>query len=111
MQRTGSMACLMYIPPGKRQVMTVNTADMFIQNMQPGLVEELSYVTVLANKTGRLILKVLDVEGRIAKTVVAQVNEGRQQLELNMADLHSGRYVLNAFSGDIFLKSLRFEKQ
>lgn len=84
---------------------------MFIQNMQPGLVEELSYVTVLANKTGRLILKVLDVEGRIAKTVVAQVNEGRQLLELNMADLHSGRYVLNAFSGDIFLKSLRFEKQ
>jgi len=84
---------------------------MLIQNIQPGLVDESSYVTVLANKAGRLILKVLDVDGRIAKTVVAQINEGRQQLELNMTDLSSGRYVLNAFSGDIFLKSLRFEKQ
>lgn len=91
--------------------MTANTQDMYIQHMQPGLVGELGYVTVLAHKTGRLVLKVLDVEGRIAKTVVAQVNEGRQQLELNMADLHRGRYVLNAFSGDIFLKSVRFEKQ
>ncbi len=91
--------------------MTANTHDMLIQNIQPGLVDESSYVTVLANKAGRLILKVLDVDGRIAKTVVAQINEGRQQLELNMTDLSSGRYVLNAFSGDIFLKSLRFEKQ
>lgn len=84
---------------------------MSIQNIQPGLAGELGYITVLANKTGRLVVKVLDVEGRIAKTMVAQVNEGRQQLELNMADLHNGRYVLNAFSGDIFIKSVRFEKQ
>ena len=84
---------------------------MYIQNLQPGLVDNLSYVTILADKTGKLILKVLDIDGRIAKTVVANINEGKQQLELNMADLHSGRYVLNAFSGDIFLKSMRFVKQ
>ncbi|MBI2272525.1 MAG: hypothetical protein EPO58_03145 [Chitinophagaceae bacterium] len=84
---------------------------MHIQNLQPGLVEELSYMTVMADKTGRLVFKVLDMDGRIAKTMVAQVNEGRQQLALNMADLHSGRYVINAFSGDIFIKSIRFEKQ
>ena len=84
---------------------------MHIQNLQPGLVDNLSYVTILADKTGKLILKVLDIDGRIAKTVVANINEGKQQLELNMADLHSGRYVLNAFSGDIFLKSMRFVKQ
>ncbi len=84
---------------------------MHIQNLQPGLVDNLSYVTILADKTGKLILKVLDIDGRIAKTVVANINEGRQQLELNMADLHSGRYVMNAFSGDTFLKSIRFVKQ
>lgn len=84
---------------------------MHIQNLQPGLVEERSYVTVMADKVGRLVLKVLDMDGRIAKTVVAQINEGRQQLELNMGDLNSGRYVMNAFSGDIFIKSIRFEKQ
>lgn len=84
---------------------------MHIQNLQPGLVEERSYVTVMADRVGRLVLKVLDMDGRIAKTMVAQVNEGRQQLELNMGDLNSGRYVMNAFSGDIFIKSIRFEKQ
>jgi hypothetical protein len=65
----------------------------------------------MANKTGRLILKVLDIEGRIAKTVVANIDEGRHQLELNMGDLNSGRYVMNAFSGDTFIKSIRFVKQ
>lgn len=84
---------------------------MYIQNLQLGLVENMSYVTVMANKTGRLILKVLDVEGRVAKTVVAQINEGKQQLELNMGDLNTGRYVMNAFSGDIFIKSIKFDKQ
>ena len=79
---------------------------MYIQNLQLGLIENMSYVTVMANKTGRLILKVLDVEGRLAKTVVANINEGKQQLELNMEDLNSGRYVMNAFSGDIFIKSI-----
>ncbi len=84
---------------------------MYIQNLQPGLVDNLSYVTVMANKTGRLILKVLDIEGRIAKTVVANIDEGKHQLELNMEDLNSGRYVMNAFSGDTFIKSIRFVKQ
>ncbi|MEO8173389.1 MAG: hypothetical protein ABI581_09910 [Sediminibacterium sp.] len=84
---------------------------MYIQNLQPGLIDNLSYVTVMANKTGRLILKVLDIEGRIAKTVVANINEGKHQLELNMGDLNSGRYVMNAFSGDTFIKSIRFVKQ
>lgn len=84
---------------------------MYIQNLQPGLIDNLSYVTVMANKTGRLILKVLDLEGRIAKTVVANIDEGKHQLEVNMGDLNSGRYVMNAFSGDTFIKSIRFVKQ
>jgi hypothetical protein len=85
-------------------------SSMYIQNLHPGLVENMSYVTVLAHKNGRLVFKVLDVEGRLAKTVVANVNEGKQQLELNMGDLNTGRYVLNAFSGDTFIKSIRFDK-
>ncbi len=84
---------------------------MYIQNLQPGMVETMSYVTVMADKTGRLVLKVLDIEGRIAKTMEANVNEGKQQLELNLGDLVSGRYVMNAFSGGNFIKSIRFVKQ
>jgi hypothetical protein len=84
---------------------------MYIQNLQLGLVSDMSYMTVLAHKTGRLVIKVLDVEGRLAKTVVANINEGKQQLELNMGDLNTGRYVMNAFSGDTFIKSIKFDKQ
>lgn len=84
---------------------------MYIQNAAQGPVQELSYLTVMANTAGKLILKVLDIEGRMAKTVVAQINEGKQQLELNMADLRSGLYVINAFCGDMFINSFRFIKQ
>ncbi|HVZ26198.1 MAG TPA: hypothetical protein VG842_09095 [Sediminibacterium sp.] len=84
---------------------------MFIQHLQPGLVDKLSYVTVLSDTNGRLTMKVLDTEGRIAKTLTAMVRAGRQQLELPMEDLHSGAYVLNAFSGGHFIKSFRFQKQ
>jgi len=84
---------------------------MYIQNLQLGLMSDMSYMTVLAKKTGRLVLKVLDVEGRLAKTVVANIDEGKQQLELNMGDLNTGRYVMNAFSGDTFIKSIKFDKQ
>lgn len=84
---------------------------MYIQNLQLGLLEDMSYVTVLANHTGRLVLKVLDVNGRLAKTVVAKVSQGKQQLAFNMGDLNTGRYVMNAFSGDTFIKSIKFDKQ
>lgn len=84
---------------------------MYIQNLQPGMADSISYVTVLAEKTGRLVLKVLDNEGRIAKTVEANVCEGKQELELNLSDLVSGRYVMNAFCGGNFIKSIRFVKQ
>jgi uncharacterized protein (DUF2141 family) len=84
---------------------------MFIQQLQPGQVERLSYLTVLANEAGKLIIKVFDVEGHIAKIVEADITAGKQQLELNMDDLHSGNYVMNAFSGGSFLKSIRFVKQ
>jgi hypothetical protein len=84
---------------------------MYIQNLQPGMVDTMSYVTVMADKTGKLILKVLDIDGHIAKTLEANVAEGKQQLEINLGDLVSGRYVLNAFSGGNFIKSIRFVKQ
>ncbi|SJZ61039.1 hypothetical protein [Sediminibacterium ginsengisoli] len=84
---------------------------MYIQSLQPNLVDTSSYLTVQADRTGRLILKVLDVEGRMAKTVVTNISEGVQQLVVNMSDLVSGRYIMNAFSGDVFIKSIKFEKQ
>jgi hypothetical protein len=84
---------------------------MYIQGLQPVLVESSSYLTVQSDKSGKLVLKVLDIEGRMAKTVVTSITEGIQQLALNMSDLGTGRYIINAFSEDVFIKSIRFEKQ
>ena len=84
---------------------------MYIQSLQPNLVEESSFLTVFESKAGRLVLKVLDLEGRIAKTVVTLTEEGNQQINLNMSDLSSGAYVLTAFFKDRFIQSIRFIKQ
>ncbi len=84
---------------------------MYIQSLQPNLVEESSFITVFESKAGRLVLKVLDLEGRIAKTVVTLTEEGNQQINVNMSDLSTGAYVLNAFFKDRFIQSIRFIKQ
>jgi hypothetical protein len=84
---------------------------MYIQHLQPNIIREDSYLTVMSERTGNLILKVLDVDGHMAKTIVEDVSEGLQQLVINLGDLASGNYILNAFNGDVFIKAIRFSKQ
>ncbi|MBC7588754.1 MAG: T9SS type A sorting domain-containing protein [Chitinophagaceae bacterium] len=84
---------------------------MYIKNLQPALTNSSSYLDVVADKIGKLTIKVLNVQGWVAKKVIAEVEEGKQQLDLNLNDLNSGIYILNAFLGDVFIKSIRFVKQ
>ena len=84
---------------------------MHIKNLQPSLTNSSSYLDVVADKIGKLTIKVLNVQGWVAKKVIAEVEEGKQQLDLNLNDLNSGIYILNAFLGDVFIKSIRFVKQ
>ncbi|GAC1400626.1 MAG: hypothetical protein NVSMB63_20050 [Sediminibacterium sp.] len=84
---------------------------MNIQHLQPSMVDTDSYLTILAEKAGRLVLKVRDADGRIAKTVETMVDAGNQELPLNMSDLATGRYILNAFCGGVFIKAIKFVKQ
>ncbi|MBW0176590.1 hypothetical protein [Sediminibacterium sp.] len=84
---------------------------MYIQHLQPNIILNDSYLTVMSEQAGNLILKVLDVNGHMAKTIVEDVSEGLQQLVINLGDLASGNYILNAFSGDVFIKAIRFSKQ
>jgi hypothetical protein len=85
---------------------------MQIQSLQPTRINEpTSYLEIVANRDGRVTLKVLDTNGRMAKKVTTTVSSGNHRLALDLDDLNSGVYVLNAFSGDEFLKSIRFIKQ
>lgn len=84
---------------------------MLIQSMQPVLVQEQSFLQINSDKAGDMVIKVFDTQGSLAKTVQAFIQQGSQQLNLNLNGLDAGQYVLNAFSGDTFLKSFRFFKQ
>ncbi len=83
---------------------------MYIQNLNPTIINGSSQLEVLAEKTENLVIKILDVQGRIAKILITQVVEGWQQLMLDLDDLTSGNYVLNAFNEDRFVQSFRFIK-
>lgn len=84
---------------------------MFIGGLQPTHITHSSTLSVLADKNTRIIMKVLDGEGKIAKTLTSFVDAGKQDLALNLSDLQNGVYILNAFCGDVFLKSFKIIKQ
>lgn len=83
---------------------------MYIQSLQPTTINTTSYLNIVAEKMEKLTIKVLDVQGMIAKKLTTQVIQGMQELDINLSDLANGNYILNAFNQDGFLKSFRFKK-
>ena len=75
------------------------------------LLDSYGYLNVVANSIGKLTLKVLDTNGRIAKKVCKDIMTGVQKLDMNINELSDGTYILNAFHGDVFVKSFKFVKQ
>ena len=85
---------------------------MQIQNFQPTQTNESSsYLELVANSIGRVTLKVLDVNGRMAKKFSTTISSVNEKLALDLNDLNNGAYVLNAFNDGEFVKSIRFIKQ
>lgn len=66
-----------------------------------------NYLDVAAKCSGLLIVKILDIQGRIAKTIKEKVEDGVNQLSLNISDLKNGRYVVNIFNNDEFIQAVR----
>lgn len=83
---------------------------MPIQNIQSTIVDDCTYLGIVVNGTEKLTLKVLDVYGKMAKTIQAQLEEGMNEMKVNISDLKVGSYVVNAFSGEKFLEAYRFVK-
>jgi hypothetical protein len=78
--------------------------------MQPSL-DSYGYLNVVADNIGKLTLKVFDTNGRIAKKICKDIISGAHKLDINIDELSTGTYILNAFNGDVFLKAFRFVKQ
>lgn len=83
---------------------------MYIQSLHPNTTTGNSYLHIVAAKVEELTIKVFDFKGMIAKKMVLNVEEGNQQLAVNFQDLSNGNYILNAFNGDVFVKSIPFIK-
>ena len=79
--------------------------------MEPILIDSFGYLNVVANNIGKLTLKVFDTNGRVAKKICKDIMAGVQKLDLNINELSTGTYILNAFQGDVFLKSFKFVKE
>jgi hypothetical protein len=82
---------------------------MYIQSLQPTI--NSTYLDIVADKLEKVTIKILGSEGWVAKKVTTEVEAGRQQLDLNLNDLANGIYIMNAFIGDVFVKSIKFVKQ
>ena len=78
--------------------------------MRPTEIDNKTYLGIVADGSHALTLKVLDVYGRIAKTVQTEIEDGMNELIVNLSDLQVGSYVVNAFSGGQFLKAVKFIK-
>lgn len=83
---------------------------MCIQTMTPSVLDNNTYLGIVAVGNDKLTLKVLDTYGRIAKTIQTQFEEGMNEMMINLNDLNVGTYVVNAFSGGRFLKAIKFAK-
>lgn len=73
--------------------------------------EKNGYLNIVASSFGKLTLKVFDTNGKIAQKIYKDIKEGVQQMDLQINEWAAGTYILNAFSGDNFLKSFRLTKQ
>jgi hypothetical protein len=76
------------------------------------LIRQFQYLTnPISLILSRLKLKVLNENGIIAKSLETSIKAGNQDYLVNVSDLSSGNYVLNAFYEGGFLSSLKFVKQ
>ena len=70
----------------------------------------LSYIDIVADCSGQLVVKILDIRGKMAKTIKETVGAGRQKVYINVDDLNTGNYVMNVFNDFGFVKSVRYTK-
>jgi hypothetical protein len=84
---------------------------MSAQKNTSALGNSLSYIDIAADCSGQLIVKILDIQGKMTKTIKETVGDGMQKLSINVGDLQKGNYVMNIFNDYGFVKSVRYTKR
>lgn len=83
---------------------------MIVQNAT--LQNVLTYFEVSENYSGNnIIVKVLDMSGKIAKTIRQTLEESVDRICLNMEDLCKGKYIINIFTEESFVKAFTYIKE
>ena len=83
---------------------------MLTQKSMSAFESGLSYIDIVADCSGQLIIKILDIQGKMTKTVKETIGDGMQRLSINVDDLNKGNYVMNIFNDFGFVKSVRYTK-
>ena len=83
---------------------------MLAQKNTGAMGNSLSYIDIAADCSGQLVVKILDIQGRMAKTIKETVGDGMQKVSINVGDLKNGNYVMNIFNDYGFVKSVRYTK-
>ncbi len=82
---------------------------MMVQNSS--LKTVLNYFEVVTDCLGNnIVVKILDAHGRIAKTIKHSLEERVDKVRLDMDDLRRGKYTINIFTDDNFIKAVRYTK-
>ncbi len=84
---------------------------MNICNMKSTIINNHTYIGIVADGSEKITLKVLDIYGKMTKTIQTQIEDGMSEMMVNLSDLKMGNYVVNAFCGERFLKAIRFSKE
>ncbi len=87
----------------------LNGVDMLPQNSSLKNVFN-SFEVVTDSFGNTMVIKVLDAQGRIAKTISQNVEERLEKIRVNMDDLRRGKYTINIFTDDTFIKAVYYTK-
>ena len=82
-----------------------------IRHLQPNNKTHSVVLNIECNVDSCLRLKVLNADGKIAKSLETKIEAGHQDYSFSVSDLSCGNYVLNAFYEGGFVSSIRFSKQ
>lgn len=71
---------------------------------------EIPLYDIAADRQEQFIIKIWDIQGRMAKTIKETLVSGVSKISIDVADLKTGKYVMNVFNEQGFIKSIHYNR-